>query len=190
MMRHFAWSHGKTCYLLADLKELHLLESLGLRREHGPRIRKMNLSAFLGGESGPPAEVQYSEQKSNIREQESNVYVGHDRHLTDQSQNQNLRPLTRPSSPTPCGNVEKKKPATPQQRRYVIIRCLVGRALEILRSKPGISDFDLAEDLKEWAASLDIPYSDAWPGARSPIDQAIEIAIRRAKVTWVRKKTA
>lgn len=49
MSRHFGWSRRKTFYLLADLAELNLLVSDGrLTSEHGTRVRRINLSAFLG----------------------------------------------------------------------------------------------------------------------------------------------
>jgi hypothetical protein len=50
MMRHFGWSHGKVCYLLADLRELKLLESTGLRSKcRGTSVRRMNIAAFILG---------------------------------------------------------------------------------------------------------------------------------------------
>jgi hypothetical protein len=76
MMRRFAWSHGKICYLLADLKELKLLESTGkLSREHGTRIRRMTPNAFLKTEVQHSVEtgIQNSGQKFNIHEQQSRI---------------------------------------------------------------------------------------------------------------------
>jgi hypothetical protein len=87
IMRHFGWSHGKTFYLLKDLKDLGLLESSGLTSERGTRVRRMNLAAFLGAgvQDSPGAGVQDSrpEQESKIREQESNVTLDTTVTLTD-----------------------------------------------------------------------------------------------------------
>jgi hypothetical protein len=197
MMDHFGWSRGKLFYLLADLKELRLLESEGLRRERGPRVRRMNLQAFLGAEmpvstSNPGgnvcgnraslgAEVQDSrEPKSKIRGAEVQSNDGHDRPLTDQSQSQDLRPLPRPSSTPPVEKRKCKKPATPQQHRYAgIVQPLIEKAVQILRRQPDRSYADLSEDLKTWAAKEGRVYSDRWPGAASPIATAIDIALKR-----------
>ena len=94
----------------------------------------------------------------------------------------NLRPLARPSSRPPCGNREKTT-ATPQQIRFATIRRLAKAAAEILDRKPECTDGDLAEDLKQWAANEEIPYFDAWPGAATPIEQAITIARERRKAS-------
>jgi hypothetical protein len=173
IIRHFGWSRGKTFYLLADLKELRLLNDHGLFRERGPRVRSMNVAAFAG-EAQAAAEVQHSSRSPRFAEPKSNVTLDTTVLPTDQSKSQNLRPLTRP---TPCGKVENQKPATPQQRRYAIIRSLAKKAAEILCSQPERSRSDLAEDLKEWAASQRIPYFDARPGASTPVQQAIDKAI-------------
>ncbi len=116
----------------------------------------------------------------------------------NRNQRENLRPLTRPSSPT-CGNLapdeseesqkpwlgkgkgRKKTAATPQQRRYAIVDRLAEGASKILDRKPDIPDGDLAEELKQWAANESVPYFDRWPGAASPIEQAISIANERRK---------
>jgi hypothetical protein len=98
-----------------------------------------------------------------------------------ETQNQNLRPLTRSSSPPPCGNQEKKSAALPQQRRFAVVGHLTNAAEKILDRKPDCSDGDLAEELKQWAASEGIPYLDAWPGAATPIQQAITNATARRK---------
>lgn len=92
----------------------------------------------------------------------------------------NLRPPTRPS-PISCGKTENVKPATPQQRRFAIVRRLAEAAVEILVRKPDCDLGDLAEELKQWAAKKGVPYFDAWPGAATPIEQAITIAAERCK---------
>ena len=94
-----------------------------------------------------------------------------------ETQSQNLRPLARSSSAPPCGKVEKKKTATPQQRRYAIVGRLTDAAEIIIERKPNCPLGDLAEELKEWAAKEGVPYFDAWPGAATPIEQAITNAI-------------
>jgi hypothetical protein len=71
--------------------------------------------------------------------------------------------------------------ATPQQRRFAIIGRLADAAVEILNRKPDCELGDLAEELKEWAANNGVPYFDAWPGAATPIQQAITIATERRK---------
>ena len=98
-----------------------------------------------------------------------------------ETQSQNLRPLARSSSIPPCGKVEKQKTATPQQRRFAIIRRLTDAAAEILARKPNYPHGDLAEELKRWAAKEGVPYFDAWPGAATPIEQAITNANERRR---------
>jgi hypothetical protein len=102
--------------------------------------------------------------------------------LTVQSQIQNLRPLARPS-PISCGKVASEKGATPQQRRFAIVRRLKKGAAEILDRKPDCPLGDLSEELKQWAANEGIPYFDAWPGSAPPIEQAISIAMRERRNT-------
>jgi len=72
-----------------------------------------------------------------------------------------------------------KSRKTSQQTRYTIISRLADRAVKLMKDDPRISPGDLAENLKTWAAQERIPYFDAWPGAASPIEQAITIAIER-----------
>jgi Helix-turn-helix domain len=107
-----------------------------------------------------------------------------------ETKDKNLRPLMRPSPPA-CGNLgtesvekaltRKETAATPQQRRFAIVGRLANAAAEILQRKPNCSHGDLTEELKQWAANEDVPYFDAWPGAATPIEQAITIAIERRK---------
>jgi Helix-turn-helix domain len=94
--------------------------------------------------------------------------------------NKNLRPLARPSS-TSCGKSVTAKPSTPQQRRFAIVGSLAELAFAILTEKPGCQIGDLTEELKQRAANNGVPYFDAWPGAATPIEQAITIAIERRK---------
>jgi len=79
------------------------------------------------------------------------------------------------------GRRKKRAAATPQQRRFAIIGRLADRAVEILNRKPHCELGDLAEELKQWAAQNGVPYFDAWPGAATPIQQAITIATERRK---------
>lgn len=90
-----------------------------------------------------------------------------------ETKDQNLRPAP------PCGNQGRKTVALPQQRRFAIVGCLTNAAEKILDRKPNCSDVDLADELKQWAASEGIPYFDAWPGAATPIQQAITNATAR-----------
>ena len=99
---------------------------------------------------------------------------------TTETTSKNLRPLTRPNWIS-CGKSENKKPATPQQRRFAIIGRLTKAAAEILDRKPDCPHGDLAEELKQWAANEGVPYFDSWPGAATPIEQAITNAIERRK---------
>jgi hypothetical protein len=99
---------------------------------------------------------------------------------TTDTTSKNLRPLTRPSSIS-CGKSESAKPATPQQRRFAIIARLTDAASAILANKPDCQIGDLTESLKQWAADNHVPYFDAWPGAATPIEQAITNAIERRK---------
>ena len=85
-------------------------------------------------------------------------------------------------SPRSSSPMEKESPKGRTHRvRYVQIGRLANRATEILRAEPHKSLGDLAEELKQWAADNGIPYFDAWPGAATPVDQAITIAIERRK---------
>ncbi len=124
MMEYFGWSRAKTFRLLSDLKELRLLEDevtedgkkKKLDGERGTRKRRMNLRAFLAGirsHSRPGRECETPGQGSHIREQGSRPGRDTTVTLTDQIQNQNLRPLARPSSPAPCGNEEKESTTAP-----------------------------------------------------------------------------
>jgi hypothetical protein len=97
-----------------------------------------------------------------------------------ETKDQNLRPLTRPSPTSPCGNSGKRR-STPQQRRWAIVDRLTDAAVEILKRKPDHQLGDLAEELKQWAANNRIEYFDAWVGAATPIQQAITNAIEKRK---------
>jgi hypothetical protein len=99
-----------------------------------------------------------------------------------ETKSQNLRPLTRPSSVS-CGKSDNKKAATPQQRRYAIISRLTDAADAMLNKSPNLRDADLAEELKQWAASDGIPYFDGCSGAATPIQQAITNAFARRRKT-------
>jgi hypothetical protein len=99
---------------------------------------------------------------------------------TAETTSKNLRPLSRPRSVS-CGNYPRATAAAPQQRRFAIIRRLADAASQILHRTPNCELGDLAEQLKQWAASNSVPYFDAWPGAATPIEQAITIAIERRK---------
>jgi len=87
------------------------------------------------------------------------------------------RPSPRSSSPVENESFKAKT----HRVRYVQIGRLADRATELLRAEPRKSYGDLAEELKQWAADNGVPYSDAWPGAATPIEQAITIAIERGK---------
>jgi hypothetical protein len=178
--RHFGWSRRTTFRLLADLRELGLLEGCGLTSEHGTRVRRMNLEAFLGAGVPNSAGAGVPGSRAGVPRR-----VAHNRPLTDQSQNQNLRPLARPSSPPSCGKLKNKKPATPQQRNFGIVGRLTKAGVEILERNPGLSYPDLAEELKQWASDHYVPVHTL-AGAASPIVQAIDNAYERIK----RRKTA
>jgi hypothetical protein len=77
--------------------------------------------------------------------------------------------------------------AAPQQRRFAIIGRLTDAAVRILNRKPDCELGDLAEELKQWAANNGVPYFDAWPGAATPIQQAITIATERRKTSMIRE---
>jgi len=99
-----------------------------------------------------------------------------------ETKTKNLRPLSRPNSSS-CGNSAKAGAALPQQRRFAIVKRLTDAAREILDRKPDCSIGDLAEELKTWAARNNVPYFDAWPGAATPISQAITNAIEQRRRT-------
>jgi biotin operon repressor len=86
-------------------------------------------------------------------------------------------------SPRSSSSPVEKESHQPQTHRvrYVQIGRLADRATEILRAEPRKSHGDLAEELKQWAADNGFSYFDAWPGAATPIEQAITIAVERRK---------
>jgi hypothetical protein len=101
---------------------------------------------------------------------------------TSETTPKNLRPLTRPSSVS-CGKSENRKAATPQQRRYAMVGRMTEVADAMLNKNPNLRDADLADELKQWAASNGIRYFDACPGAATPIQQAITNACARRRKT-------
>lgn len=114
--KHFGWSRATTFRLLEDLKELRLLEDeinkeTGRRRlesEHGTRMRRMNLLAFLG-EDVVGKSVENTHQESHIYEQESHVYVqeSHKERETQPARtNRHLRE-TSPAAPAGFNSTEK-----------------------------------------------------------------------------------
>jgi hypothetical protein len=189
MLDHFGWSNGKLFYLLADLKELRLLESEGLLRERGPRIRRLNLRAFLGEavescgkNESQGAELQDSNQpNSKIRGAEFQRYVGDDRPSDRPKSNSKPTAADAAEFPPPVEKRKAKCPATPQRRRYKIGERLRAAAAEIHGKEPGIRRADLKEDLKVWAANNGIEYFDAWPGAGTLIDDAVDYVLERRK---------
>jgi hypothetical protein len=72
-------------------------------------------------------------------------------------------------------------PLTPQQRRFAVIRRLANAADQILRQYPDLALPDLAYDLKRFAAVNGLPYFDALPGAATPVQAAITIALERRR---------
>jgi Helix-turn-helix domain len=79
------------------------------------------------------------------------------------------------------GKVKNPARVSPQQRRFAIVARLTNAAVEILKRDPDCRFGDLSEHLKQWAADHDVAYFDGWPGAATPIQQAITIAIERRK---------
>jgi hypothetical protein len=90
---------------------------------------------------------------------------------------QKNKELGRGAASSPYSSTNRK---TPQQKRFAITARLASHAEELLKDDPKISHGDLADRLKTWAAQQGIPYFDAWPGAASPIQQAITIAMERS----------
>jgi hypothetical protein len=86
---HFGWSRRQTFYLLKNLKELLLLDSCGLTSQHGTRVRRMNLAAFLGAgvQDSAGAGVQDSRisPRAGVQDSRAGVQsnVAPNRHLTD-----------------------------------------------------------------------------------------------------------
>jgi hypothetical protein len=142
-----------------------LPENFAGRKHQGNALASQNLPAnFAPGCGNLPA-------KSNISTGKS---FAPDPKRTE-TEEKNLRPLTRPNS-IPCGNLGK---ATPQQRRFAIVRRLTAVACEFLAKTPNCELGDLTEQLKQWAASNGVPYFDAWPGAATIVEQAITNATER-----------
>ncbi len=142
------------------------------RKQEGKPAASGNLSAKFAPASGNlPAKSGNSSGKSFAPEPKRT-----------ETKDQNLRPLPRPNSIS-CGKSENKKAATPQQRRFAIVGRLTEVAVEILDRKPDCSDGDLSEELKQRAANESVPYFDAWPGASTPIEEAIRIARARRRKT-------
>jgi hypothetical protein len=109
MVLHFGWSRAKTFYLLDDLKKLHLLEPAErdtprenratrhnrgpLTSEHGTRVRRMNLPAFLGAEVQDSQNLQKAEVQDSMAEVQSKF--GPNRHPTDTKSTPPTPPLAR-----------------------------------------------------------------------------------------------
>jgi Helix-turn-helix domain len=90
--------------------------------------------------------------------------------------------LARRSPRSSSSPVEKEsRQAQNNRARYARIGRFAHRATELLRAEPHKALGDLAEELKQWAATNGVPYFDACSGAAAPIQQAITIAIERAK---------
>jgi hypothetical protein len=193
MMRHFGWSHGKTFYLLNDLKELQLLKSSGLTGEHGTRVRRMDLAAFIGAgvQDSAGAGVQDSRSSPGAGVQHSRAgvqrYVGHNRHLTDtkikpkagsaveNGSAQNPAAQTAASSPSPLPIAGNQRPL-PQRIEFAHVRRLSKGAVFVYENaeacgKP-LDYSSWKEDLKRWAAENGIPY-DA-----ESIAKALDVAER------------
>lgn len=100
MAKKFGWSESKTYYLLADLKELRLLENTphySAPKHHRTRVRQMNIAAFLvhpglqdrpsqDSKIGQDSKIQDSKidmQDSKIRVQDSNVTLESKDTVTD-----------------------------------------------------------------------------------------------------------
>jgi len=115
MAKKFGWSESKTYYLLADLKELRLLESTphySAPKHHRTRIRQMNIAAFLDhpglqdrqsqdSKIGQDSKIQDSKidmQDSKIRVQDSNVTLEPKDTVTDTT---TVTTTKSPASPSP-----------------------------------------------------------------------------------------
>jgi hypothetical protein len=112
-------------------------------------------------------------------EQTASDHAGKPQTISETTTESTSENLGRSASRSLFSNASKK---TPQQERFAIISRLAERAVGMLEAEPGLSDGDLAENLKGWAAQHGMPYFDAWPGAASPIQQAIIIAVERCSV--------
>jgi len=149
-----------------------LPENFAARKQEGKSFASGNLPAKIAPGCGNlPAKSDSSTGKSFAPEPKRT-----------EPEDKNLRPLTRPSSVS-CGKSENKKAATPQQRRYAMIGRLTDAADAMLNKNPNLRDADLADELKQWAASNGIPYFDTCPGAATPIQQAITNAFARRRKT-------
>jgi hypothetical protein len=199
MTRHFGWSRSKTFYLLEDLKTLGLLvrdpDGQKLTGEHGTRIRRMDLAAFLrragvqDSQASPGAGVQDSRAGVQDSRAEVQSNVGHNRHLTDTKKTpkaasavenrksaRNPAAQTAASSPVPLSRTENRK-LLPQQIEYARVSRLADGAMWVYqKAKPSGIPPDRAswkEDLKCWAARNDIPYDG------DSIEKALDLTQRR-----------
>ena len=195
--RHFGWSRRQTFYLLKNLKELRLLDSCGLTSEHGTRVRRMNLAAFLGAgvqdSGGPGVQDSRGLPGAGVQDTRAGVQssVAPNRHLTDTKtkpkpelaveavENGSARnPAARPaaSSPLPFSGT-KTRILLPQQIEYARVSRLADGAMWVYREpKPSDAPLDRAswkEDLKCWAARNDVSYDG------DSIEKAIDLAQRR-----------
>lgn len=195
IMRHFGWSRRKVFYLLADLKELQLMESGGLTREHGNRVRRMNLRSFLGAGVQDSAGAGVHDSRAlpgaGVHDSRAGVQsnVAPNRHLTD-TKDLNLRPgravenstpqnpaaQTAASSPVPLSTTKNRR-LLPQQTEYARVSRLIAGALWIgEKAKASRTRLDYSswkEDLKQWAVENAIPY-DA-----DSIAKALDLADRK-----------
>jgi hypothetical protein len=178
-MRHFGWKRRKAFYLLADLKELQLLESGGLTGEHGTRVRRMNLRSFLGAGVQDSAGAGVHDSRglpgAGVHDSRAGVHSNdaHNRHLTDtkikpkagssveNGSVQNPAAQTAASSPIPLSITENRR-LLPQQAEYARVSRLITGALCVReKAKASGKPLDFAswkEDLKQWAVDNAIPY--------------------------------
>jgi hypothetical protein len=179
LQEHYA---RRTLYrLMNELQELGMLPWRREKNHYGRRIYEIKMPDDGGNYVDKP-DVKHQEQVPHSQEQ-----VPH-----SQEQVPQLRTPSVSSPPSPpkegktygagAPNSTYTPIKTEQRKRYGIIGRLAGRAEFLLKQNPNLDRGDLAEQLKDWAASSKMPYF--WPSTgHSPIEQAIVITEERLAAT-------
>jgi len=161
-----------------DLQELGMLPWRREKNHYGRRIYEIKIpddSGNLVENANRELQKQVSNSKEQVSNSEKQVSQLRTPSVSSPSLPSKEGKTYGAGAPSSTTNVPIK---TEQQKRYGIIGRLAGRAEFLMKQNPKLDRGDLAESLKEWAASSKMPYF--WPSAgHSPIEQAMDIAEQR-----------
>jgi hypothetical protein len=161
-----------------DLKDLGFLSWAREQKHYGRRIYRVTIPEETGATKADNRCHETAKQVPQLRT--TSVFPSAVKEELGASSSKAVEKAAAPLASHPSS-----KGKTPQQKRYAIVGLLAQWAEWLLKDDPRIAEGDLVESLKKRAATNDVPYFDGWPGAASPIEQAITIARAR-----IREKTA